>query len=239
MRRSKEILDLVHTDIAGPFNVESVGQNRYFVLFIDDATRYVETYLLRHKSEVLAKFQEYKVKVENLHGRKIKVLRSDNGGEYTGNEFRDFCKQHGIEQQFTVPGTPEQNGTSERYVRTLTEGMHANLFQSNLPPSYWSMALKYATLIKNRTWTRKMGHKTPVEAWTGTKPSLADVHPFGCMAFKQISPNTEKKLKERATKVIYLGQRDGLSMGSITLNPATRHVEIALDLIFFENEFPG
>ena len=113
LRHAKEILDLVHTDVAGPFNIESVGQNCYFILFIDDATHYVDIYLMQHKSEVLVKFQEYKAKAENLHGRKIKVLRSDNGGEYTGNEFRNFCKLNRIEQQFTVPGTPEQNGMSE------------------------------------------------------------------------------------------------------------------------------
>ena len=88
--RSKKILDLIHSDVCGPMTVASLNGYLYYVLFIDDHSRKTWIYFLKHKDGVLAKFQEFKARVENLTGRKIKVLRSDNGGEYTSKEFINF-----------------------------------------------------------------------------------------------------------------------------------------------------
>jgi len=90
---STEPLQLVHSDVVGPFGVVSHGGNRYAVLFVDDYTRYVSVYPIARKSDV-------------LDGRKLKVLRSDNGGEYTSTAFAQLRASSGIRQQFTVPGTP-------------------------------------------------------------------------------------------------------------------------------------
>ncbi|KAM1386766.1 hypothetical protein ACFX2F_033190 [Malus domestica] len=76
---------------------------------------------MKQKSEVFAKFKEWKTETENQIGRKIKCLISDNGGEYTSNEFTDYCKQEGIIRHFTVKKNPQQNGAAERMNRTLME----------------------------------------------------------------------------------------------------------------------
>ena len=90
--RSKGILDLIHSDLCGPTTVTSLGGYSYYVTFIDDHSRKTWIYFLKTKEsdEVLSKFKEFKAKVKNLSGRNIKILRLDNGGEYTSTEFNDF-----------------------------------------------------------------------------------------------------------------------------------------------------
>jgi transposase InsO family protein len=94
--RSKEILDLIHLDVCGPMIVASLNGYLYYVLFIDDHSHKYWIYFLKAKDGVLAIFQEFKSQVENLTRRKIKVIRSDNGGEYTSKDFSNFCIEAGI-----------------------------------------------------------------------------------------------------------------------------------------------
>jgi transposase InsO family protein len=84
------------------------------VSFIDDYSRKTWVYFLKSKDEVIGKFKEFKDLVENLSERKIKILRSDNGREYTSNEFGSFCRDAGIKRELTTPYNPQQNGVAER-----------------------------------------------------------------------------------------------------------------------------
>jgi hypothetical protein len=119
--RSKEILDLIHLDVCGPMTVASLNGYLYYVLFIDDHSQKTWIYFLKNKDGVLAKFQEFKAQVENLTGRKIKVLRSDNGGEYTSKDFNNFCIEEGIKREYTVPYNSQKNGVEERKNRTIVK----------------------------------------------------------------------------------------------------------------------
>ena len=89
--------------------------------FIDDFSRRVWIYTMKHKDEVLDIFLTWKKMIETQTGRRIKKLRSDNGGEYTSDPFFEVCQNAGIVRHFTVPGTPQQNGVAERMNRTLVE----------------------------------------------------------------------------------------------------------------------
>lgn len=119
--REKDILGLVHSDICGPINTESLGGARYFVTFTDDCTRYTETTMLRNRSDVLEAFKNYKLKAEKQTGRQIKKLRTDNGREYLSNAFKNVLKSEGISHQLSVEYTPQQNGVAERKNCTLVE----------------------------------------------------------------------------------------------------------------------
>ena len=91
------LLDLIYTDVWGPSPVASVGGARYYVTFIDDFSRKLWVYFLKHKSEVFQKFKDWKAMVENQKGRKVKVLRSDNEGECTSGEFKEYLADAGIQ----------------------------------------------------------------------------------------------------------------------------------------------
>jgi hypothetical protein len=90
------ILDLVHTNVCGPMTQKSLSGCEYYLTFIDDYSRRTWIYFLKAKSEVFKWFKEFRALVENQYGKRIKVLRSDNEGEYSFRQFIDLCAQHGI-----------------------------------------------------------------------------------------------------------------------------------------------
>ena len=128
----ENMLDLVHTDVWGPSQVPSIGGSWYFVTFIDDFSRMTWIFFLRNKSCIFEKFVEFKNMVENQFNRKIKVLRSDGGGEYLSNEFNNFLRSTGIIRQITHRYTPQMNGVAERKNRHILETAKAMLFEANL-----------------------------------------------------------------------------------------------------------
>ncbi|KAH9684220.1 hypothetical protein KPL71_027928 [Citrus sinensis] len=117
----REILEYVHSDVWGPTKTASIGESHYFVTFVDDFSRRVWVYTMRAKDEVLEIFVKWKKLVETQTGRKIKVIRFDNGGEYTFDPFLQVCQNEGIKRHFTVRHTPQQNGVAKRMNRTLLE----------------------------------------------------------------------------------------------------------------------
>ena len=112
-RKAKGILDIIHSKICGPMQTTSLSGYSYYASFIDDYSRKTWIYFLKKKDEVFERFKEFKALVENLSEKKIKILRSDNGGEFTSNEFNDLCKESGIKRELTIPYNPQQNGVEE------------------------------------------------------------------------------------------------------------------------------
>ena len=152
IERSSEPLELIHSDICDLKFIQTRGGKKYFLTLIDDCTRYV--YLLRSKDEALETFQHFKNEVENQLDRKIKVIRSDRGGEYEA-PFGDFCSQHGIIHQTTAPYSPQQNGVAERKNRTLKEMMNALLLSSGLPQNLWGKQFFPQIIFSTEYLTRK------------------------------------------------------------------------------------
>uniref|UniRef100_UPI00144403F4 DDE-type integrase/transposase/recombinase n=1 Tax=Acinetobacter indicus TaxID=756892 RepID=UPI00144403F4 len=118
---TRETLSYVHSDLSGPSRTQTPGGGRYFITFIDDCSRKVWVYILKHKNEAFSKFKEWNKMVEIQTGRKVKKLRTDNGLEYLGDEFNQFIKEEGMVRHKIVRKTPEQNGLAERMNRTLLE----------------------------------------------------------------------------------------------------------------------
>ena len=121
MAKAKDLLEIIHSDVCGPFIKMARRGFCYFITFIDDLSRYRHLFLIKHKSESFEKFKEFKARVENQTGKSIKTLRSDRGGEYLSTEFIEFLKEHGIVSQLTPPRTPQLNGVSERRNHTLLD----------------------------------------------------------------------------------------------------------------------
>nr|KYP40338.1 Retrovirus-related Pol polyprotein from transposon TNT 1-94 [Cajanus cajan] len=201
----KERLELVHSDVWGPTTVSSISGKQYFVTFIDDHSRKVWVYFLKHKSEVFEAFKMWKAMVENETGLKIKKLRTDNGGEYEDTRFKRFCYEHGIRMERTVPGTPQQNGVAERMNRTLTERARSMRVQSGLPKQFWAETVNTAAYLINRGPSVPLEHKIPEEVWSGKEVKLSHLRVFGCVAYVHISDQGRNKLDPKSKKCTFIG----------------------------------
>lgn len=104
--KKTSVLDLVHSDLMGPIDVESWGKNRYLLSFVDDASRYVHVRFLKHKSQAFEEFKKWKVEVERQTGKKLKRLRTDNGLEFCSKQWTEFCEAEGICHETTMVYTP-------------------------------------------------------------------------------------------------------------------------------------
>ena len=173
--------------------------------FTDDYSRYATVYFIKSKSEVLSKFQEYVNSVEKHTGHQImklnilaeddvKVLRSDNGGEYTSNNFAKFCGEKGISHEFTVPYCPQQNGVAERMNRTIMEGARSMLFQAKLPLEFWAEACSTAVYLHNRSPTTALKDETPFERLFGRRPDISRLRVFGCVRYVHVPDGQRRKL---------------------------------------------
>ena len=134
----------VFSDIQGPFEVPSMHGARYALSFIGDFSRLAVVKYLVKKSDALLKFQEFVA----AHGAP-KCLRTDNGGEYSSNAFRRFCREFQVKQYFTVPNTPQQNSVAERYNRVITEMTRCLLAKTKLSKMFWVRAMSTAVRFRN------------------------------------------------------------------------------------------
>ena len=116
--------------------------------------------------------------VEKSSGRELKVLRSDNGGEYTSERFTEYLRSEGVTHERTVPRTPEQNGVAKRLNRTLIEMTRSMLTGSNLPQKFWAETLSTAAYLRNRSPTKAVERMTPFEAFHGKKPNVKNLRAF-------------------------------------------------------------
>ena len=151
MSKASDVLHVVYSDVCGPFDVPSLGGNRYFVSFVDDLSRKLWLYLIKAKSEVFNIFKGFKALLEKQSEKCIKILRTDGGGEFTFGELEGFCKEHGIIHEVTAPYTPPQhNGIVERRNMTILNMVRSMLKQKNIPHSFSSEAAMTAVHVHNK-----------------------------------------------------------------------------------------
>jgi transposase InsO family protein len=134
--RTDKALELVHGDLRGPVKPVTPGGRRYFQLLVDDATRYMWVVLLTAKSEASSAIKRIQAAAEKKCDRKLRVPRTDNGGEFTTAEFTAYCADKGITRHFSAPYTPQQNGVVERQNQTMVAMARALLKQRRMPTEF-------------------------------------------------------------------------------------------------------
>ena len=149
-KHASKPLELVHTDEDGPMRTTSIQGYRYFISFLDDHTSLGRAYYLKHKSDSIQAFEDYKAWAENVTGNRIIAIRSDRGGEYTSDAFTACLKSYGITHYKTVASSPQQNGRAERWNHTIMEKSMAMLHHAGLSHGFWQLAVDAAVHIYNR-----------------------------------------------------------------------------------------
>ncbi|GFT04403.1 retrovirus-related Pol polyprotein from transposon TNT 1-94 [Trichonephila clavipes] len=202
--RSKRPLELLHMDLCGPMPTESQGGNKYFLSIIDDYSRKVTVFPIRNKSDVFHTFIRFQKRAERFLSKKVIAVRTDGGLEFCNKDMDNFLTKLGIKHEITNSYTPEMNGVAERFNLTALDGIKTLLKSSEVNHKFWGEALLCFTYAWNRI-CHKDSNKTPFEKYSGRKPSVLHLKPFGCLAYAGVSKQIRKKFDMRAKMGIMMG----------------------------------
>jgi hypothetical protein len=158
--RASNPADRISADIWGPASIPSIGGSLYFLTCYDDHSRYVFTKALKRKSDASLALQHFINLTETQTGRKVKLLRTDKGGEFISSALGNWLSGKGIQHIVTPPDAHTQNGRVERAHLTLANDMRTLLIDSQLPERFWAEAIAYASYNRNRVMVNSAG-KTP------------------------------------------------------------------------------
>ncbi|CAI5952321.1 unnamed protein product [Closterium sp. NIES-64] len=228
------------TPYASDFQMRTppLGRAVYVLSLIDDFTRRVWSFPLPNKESttVVKVIRQWHKDVELECGRKLKVVRSDRGGEFSGDAVKAWKAEFGIKTQLRVADTPQQNGVVERWHRTMAEGIRTLLVDNGLPARLWGEALMWVVWVKNRVIHSALPASiTPMEAWSSQKPHVGMARIWGCMGSVMLHGHEKGgKLDARAVMCVCVGV-DMESKGWHMLDPSLMRIHIARDVDFLEN----
>lgn len=166
-------------------------------------------YLMKNKHDVLPLSRTFHKMIKTQFSADVKILRSDNGGEYVNREFQAYCQLHGIKHESTCPYTPQQNGVAERRNCHILETTRALLDASHASKQYWVDAVVTAIYLLNRMPSRILNFETPLQVLGHYKPLLSVItlspKVFGCVAYVHVHKHQRTKLDPCAIKCVFLG----------------------------------
>jgi hypothetical protein len=188
----------------GPSRIHSMGGKWYLLVIVDDYSRYSWVFFLKSKDEVFEHFQSLALRLNNEHLNCFKGIHSENVSEFRNVSFNQFCLEHGVDQQFSAPCVPQQNGVVKRKNHTLVEMARMMLDEHRTPKRFWADAINTACYISNQIFLRSILHLTPFELCFGRKHSISHLRPFGCKCFVLKRGNLDK-FESRSSNGILLG----------------------------------
>ncbi|GFS83978.1 retrovirus-related Pol polyprotein from transposon TNT 1-94 [Trichonephila clavipes] len=221
-------------DLCGPMPTESQGGNKYFLSIIDDYSRKVTVFPIRNKSDVFHTFIRFQKRAERFLSKKVIAVRTDGGLEFCNKDMDNFLTELGIKHEVTNSYTPEMNGVAERFNLTALDGIKTLLKSSEVPHKFWGEALLCFTYAWNRI-CHKDSNKTPFEKYSGRKPSVLHLKPFGCLAYAGVPKQIRKKFDMRAKMGIMMGYAQSTKGYRIWLIDENKLVE-TINVRFDENK---
>ncbi|GJU40835.1 putative RNA-directed DNA polymerase [Tanacetum coccineum] len=231
----REPLELLHMDLFGPVSVESLNRKKYCLVVTDDCSRFSWVFFLVYKDETYDILHDLIVGLENKLRRKVKTIRCDHGTEFKNKLMNEFCAKKGIQREYSIARTPQQNGVAERKNRTLIEAARTMLADSLLPIQFWAEAVHTACYVLNRVLVTKPQMKTPYELLMGKSPNISFMKPFGCPLTILNTLDHLGKFEGKSEEGYLLGYSTN-SKGFRVYNRVTRKVQDCLHVDFLENQ---
>jgi hypothetical protein len=224
--------ELVHGDLCGPVTPATPGGRCYFLLLVDNLSRYMWVVVLGSKGEAADAIWRAQAVAEAECDRKLRVLRTDNGGEFTVAEFASYCADEGVQRHYSAPYSPQQNNVVERCNQTVVGMARVLLKQRGMSAVFWGETVVTAVYILNRSPTKTLNGRTSYKAWHGRKPAVSYLRVFGCLAFGKELGHIDK-LDDRSTSGVFIGYAEGSKAYRI-LDPGTQCVRTTRDVVFDE-----
>lgn len=233
--KAKEVFDLIHVDLWGPYRTTAFCGSRYFLTIVDDCSRAVWLYLLPDKTLVSQQIRNFIAMIDRQFSRKVKVNRSDNGTEFMC--LSAFFREQGIIHETSCVYTPQQNGCVERKHRHILNVARALRFQASLPIEYWGECVLAAGYLINRTPSVVLQNKTPFEVLYGHAPGYKHIRVMGCLAYAHNFDHKGDKFTSRSRRCVFLGYPYG-KKGWRLFDLEREVVFTSRDVVFQETVFP-
>ncbi|CAI7912348.1 unnamed protein product [Closterium sp. NIES-54] len=230
-------LQTLHMDVWGPARVRGEGHERYFLLVVDDYSRYTTVFPLLSKGEVTEVLIDWirgaRRQLSESFGSDLLVLclQSDRGGEFSFDLLRAFCRLEGIRQTFTLPASPQQNGIAERRIGMVMDVARTSMIHAAAPHFLWPFAVQYAAHQINLQPRVSLPETTPTLRWTGKVGDASAFRVWGSLAF--VCDTTADKLSSRAIPCVFLGFPPD-APGWQFYHPTSRRVLSSQDVTFDE-----
>ncbi|GJX15168.1 ribonuclease H-like domain-containing protein [Tanacetum coccineum] len=226
--------DIIHSNVwTSP--ISSLSGFKYYVLFLDHYSQFVWVYPLVNKSDVMSKFVLFRNYVHTQFKCEIKSFQCDHGGEFDNRRQHTLFAQNEIQFRFSCPQTFQQNGKSERMVRTINNLIRTLLFQANLPPTFWVKALNMAIQLLNILPSTAIANDIPYTRLYGKDPNYTFLRIFRCLCYPHLYRSY--KLEPRATPSIFLGFASS-HRGYCCLDLYTNKIIISRHVTFDKTVFP-
>ncbi|CAI7880099.1 unnamed protein product [Closterium sp. NIES-53] len=175
-------LQTLHMDVWGPARVRGQGHERYFLLVVDNYSRYTTVFPLRSKGDVTEVLIDWiraaRLQLRESFGSDLPVLRlhSDRGGEFSSARLGAFCRARGIRQTFTLPASPQQNGIAERRIGMVMDVARTSMIHAAAPHFLWPFAVQYAAHQLNLQPRVSVPETSPTLRWTGKHSGSSQSH---------------------------------------------------------------
>ncbi|CAI7763602.1 unnamed protein product [Closterium sp. NIES-54] len=231
-------LQTLHMDVWGPARVRGQGHERYFLLVVDDYSRYTTVFPLRSKGDVtevlIVWIRAARLQLRESFGSDFPVLRlhSDRGGEFSSARLGAFCRARGIRQTFTLPASPQQNGIAERRIGMVMDVARTSMIHAAAPHFLWPFAVQYAAHQLNLQPRVSVPETSPTLRWTGTVGDASVFRAWGSRAF--VRDLSAHKLSPRAVPCVFLGFPLD-APGWQFYHPTSRRVLSSQDVTFDES----
>ncbi|WVZ84537.1 hypothetical protein U9M48_031563 [Paspalum notatum var. saurae] len=175
--------ELLHMDTVGPARVASVSGKWYVLVVVDGFSRFSWVFFMEFKDEAFGFVRDLVLRLRNESHKSMRAIRRDNGGEFRNSRFENFCRDLGLEHQFSSPYTPPQNGIVECKNHTLVEMAQTILNEHRTPRRFWAEAVNTTCYIANRIFLRAFLGKTSYKLWFGRQLSVKHLRAFGYRCF--------------------------------------------------------
>ncbi|WJZ94464.1 hypothetical protein VitviT2T_013319 [Vitis vinifera] len=218
----------------GPSPVASIGGSRYFVVFIDDYSRYSWIFPMKSRSEILSICSNFAKMIETQFSKRIKTFRSDNALEYTQHAFQALLHSYGTVHHLTCPGTSQQNGRAERKLRHILDTVRALLLSAKIPAPFWGEAALHAVHAINRIPSAVIHNQTPYERLFGSPPVYHHLRSFGSACFVLLQSHEHNKLESRSRLCCFLGYGE-TQKGYRCYDPVSHRLRVSRNVVFWEH----
>ncbi|CAI7899351.1 unnamed protein product, partial [Closterium sp. NIES-54] len=231
-------LQTLHMDVWGPARVRGQGHERYFLLVVEDYSRYTTVFPLRSRVDVTEVLIDWiraaRLQLRESFGSDFPVLRlhSDRGGDFSSARLGAFCRARGIRQTFTLPASPQQNGIAERRIGMVMDVARTSMIHAAAPHFLWPFAVQYAAHQLNLQPRVSVPETSPTLRWTGKVGDASVFRVWGSRAF--VRDLSADKLSARAVPCVFLGFPPD-APGWQFYHPTSRRVLSSQDVTFDES----